>query len=199
MKQIKCVVVGDVGVGKACLWRFYTANASSGNDFIVWDHYQANFIVEDRPVILELWGPYSQGDDWALRSQSPQETDIFVTCFSLVCPESLRNVGRFWVPELKHSSPDASYILVGLKSDVRDKLAANQSERGGLGTEPILTSLGEDMRAAVRATAYIECCAMTGANVASVFETAVDTALHPGASGSPSESMAGEDNCRGLR
>ncbi len=45
--------------------------------------------------------------------------DVFLVCFSVVNPTSLKNVKEKWVPEVRHHCPRAHIILVGTKTDLR--------------------------------------------------------------------------------
>jgi small GTP-binding protein len=129
MKHIKCVVVGDGAVGKTCLLLSYTTNAFPG-EYIptVFDNYSANVMVEDQQINLQLWDTAGQEDYKKLRPLSYPQTDVFVICFSLVAPTSLENVQNMWIPEVKEHCPTCPYILVGMKSDLRDQFSQNAEE-----------------------------------------------------------------------
>jgi Ras-related C3 botulinum toxin substrate 1 len=180
MKHIKCVVVGDGAVGKTCLLLSYTTNAFPG-EYIptVFDNYSANVMVEDQQINLQLWDTAGQEDYRKLRPLSYPQTDVFVICFSLVSPASLENVQNMWMPEVKEHCPGTPYILVGMKSDLRDHFGKHADEYSRKGWEPISTSKGEEMKKAINARSYIECSARTQYHLKEVFETAVKAVLHP--------------------
>mgnify|MGYP002476107078 FL=1 len=108
----------------------------------------------------------------------PPKTDVFVICFSLVSPESLENVEKLWVPEIRYSYPDTPYILVGLKSDLRDGFSEHADELRSQGWEPITRQQGEEMKERIHAQDYLECSAKTGNNVQDVLQTIARVALH---------------------
>jgi small GTP-binding protein len=180
MKHIKCVVVGDGAVGKTCLLLSYTTNAFPG-EYIptVFDNYSANVMVEDQQINLQLWDTAGQEDYKKLRPLSYPQTDIFVICFSLVAPTSLENVQNMWVPEVKEHCPTTPYILVGMKSDLRDQFASNADEFRAKGWEPVPASKAEEMKKAIGARNYIECSARIQYNLKEVFEAAIKVVLHP--------------------
>jgi small GTP-binding protein len=187
MKHIKCVVVGDGAVGKTCLLLSYTTNAFPG-EYIptVFDNYSANVMVEDQQINLQLWDTAGQEDYKKLRPLSYPQTDVFVICFSLVSPTSLENVQTMWVPEVKEHCPQTPYILVGMKSDLRDQFSQHADEYRSKGMEPVPAVRGEEMKKVIGAQAYIECSARMQYNLKEVFESAIKVVLHP-----PSAAPAG--------
>ena len=198
MKHIKCVVVGDGAVGKTCLLISYTTNAFPG-EYIptVFDNYSANVMVEDQAINLQLWDTAGQEDYKKLRPLSYPQTDVFILCFSLVSPTSLENVKNMWVPEVKEHCPDTPYILVGMKSDLRDEFAQNADELRANGMEPIPREKGEQMMRDINAKNYVECSALKQYNLKEVFETAIKVVLHPQAStgGNQSSATKKKDGC----
>jgi small GTP-binding protein len=198
MKHIKCVVVGDGAVGKTCLLLSYTTNAFPG-EYIptVFDNYSANVMVENQQINLQLWDTAGQEDYKKLRPLSYPQTDIFVICFSLVAPTSLENVQNMWIPEVKEHCPNTPYILVGMKSDLRDSFGQHADEYRSKGMEPVPTSKGEDMKKTIGAQAYLECSARMQFNLKEVFEGAIKVVLHPPADASQGKvkNEAGGSDC----
>jgi small GTP-binding protein len=180
MKQIKCVVVGDGAVGKTCLLLSYTTNAFP-NEYIptVFDNYSVNLMVEDQQINLQLWDTAGQEDYKKIRPLSYLETDVFIICFSLVSPTSLENVKNMWISELKEHCPTTPYILVGMKSDLRDSFTQYANELKSKMMEPISSSTGEEMKKIIKAQTYLECSARIQYNLNAVFEQAVKVVLHP--------------------
>jgi len=180
MKDIKCVVVGDGAVGKTCLLLSYTTNAFP-TEYIptVFDNYLTMQVVDDQPVSLQLWDTAGQEDYKKLRPLSYPQTDVFMICFSLVSPSSLENVQNVWVPELKQHCPNTPYILVGMKSDLRDSLGKDPQQDALQRRQPITRQMGEEMGRLIGARCYLECSARTQYNLREVFETAIKVVLCP--------------------
>jgi Ras-related C3 botulinum toxin substrate 1 len=197
MIPIKCVVVGDGSVGKTCLLMSYTTNAFP-NEYIptVFDNYSAILIVEGQTIQLQIWDTAGQEEYSTFRPLSYLETDVFVICFSVVSPTSLENVQIRWIRELKNHCPTTPYILVGLKTDIRDDLSVCPDNCMDDCFLPISSSQGEAVKTAIGARKYIECSARFQQNLSEVFEEAVKAALNPGSSSTPmKDEMAGGSCC----
>lgn len=196
MKHIKCVVVGDGAVGKTCLLISFTTNAFP-IEYIptVFDNYSTNLMVEDTAINLQLWDTAGQEDYKKLRPLSYPETDVFLICFSLVSPTSLENVENQWVPEIKEHCPDVPYVLVGLKSDLRNEFSMHEDEYKAKGMEPVLKEKGEEMAKKIKASKYIECSAFKQTNMKDVFESAIKIVLHPDNEGNQADQRNTDNSC----
>eukprot|EP00731_Ephydatia_muelleri_P012625 Em0006g1519a len=151
--HIKCVVVGDGS-----------------------DNYSANIIVDDKVVTLGLWDTAGQDDYNRLRPLCYPDTDVFLMCFSLVSPASFENVSAKWYPEIHHHRPDTPIILVGTKSDLRDRPEIIERLKD-LNMAPVTFPQGLQLQKTTGAVKYIECTANLQPSVTSVFMEAVRAAL----------------------
>jgi small GTP-binding protein len=172
MKHLKIVVVGDGAIGKTCLLIRYTTNAFPG-EYIptVFDNYSANVMYKEQAINLQLWDTAGQEEYKKLRPLSYPQTDIFIIGFSLVDEVTLENVENVWINEIKEHCPDTPYILLGLKSDLRD------NPQSGMVSIP--TSKGEAVAKKIKASAYVECSAYKAINMKEAFEVAIDVILFP--------------------
>lgn len=180
IKHVKCVVVGDGAIGKTCLLISYTTN-SFPSEYMptVFDNYETTVMFENKPIGLQLWDTAGQADYEKLRPLSYPGTDVFLLCFSLVSTVSLENVKTVWLPEVTKNCPNTPYVLIGLKSDLRDGFSENAAEYKSKGWEPIPSSKGEQLKKEIGALDYIECSALKQFHLKEVFETAIKVVVHP--------------------
>ena len=83
-EQVKCVVVGDQGVGKSCMIQSYTEGWRGIPEYVlcVWHNPNIDLLVDGTQVELRLWD--SQGrSEYEVRYRIPTQT--FFSYVSLWC------------------------------------------------------------------------------------------------------------------
>lgn len=72
--------------------------------------------VDGQPLNVQLCDTAGQDDFDPLRSLCYPETDVFLVCFSVVCPSSYHSVASRWINEVRKYCPNAPIILVSIFS-----------------------------------------------------------------------------------
>ncbi|XVF26903.1 hypothetical protein REPUB_Repub14bG0060400 [Reevesia pubescens] len=155
--HIKCVTVGDSGVGKTCmLIRYTTDKFQAFYHPTMFENFSTDVVVDGSIVKLDFWDTLGQEDYDRLRPLSYPETDVFVIVFSLISRASYENVLQKWGPEVCHFAPNIPVVLVGTNLDLREAYLAGQ-----MGSDIITSAQGEELRKQIGAAAYIECSSKT--------------------------------------
>ncbi|EEH47281.1 GTP-binding protein rhoC [Paracoccidioides brasiliensis Pb18] len=174
----KFVVVGDGGCGKTCLLISYSQGYFPEKYVpTVFENYitQTMHAPSGKTVELALWDTAGQEEYDRLRPLSYPETDLLFVCFAIDCPVSLENVMDKWYPEVLHFCPTTPLILVGLKSDLRNKRTCIDLLKTQ-GLTPVTPEQGQAVAKRMGAT-YVECSSKEMRGVDEVFELAVNTAV----------------------
>ena len=133
-KEIKCILVGDNGIGKTKLILSYVHNSprvtvESLNSKLHTPSIFTNRDIENskttlqchqyenRDVKLHLWDTF--GDHKQERGYSYNNADVICICFNIGDIKSLESIASHWLPETKRFCPDAPIVLVGLQADRR--------------------------------------------------------------------------------
>ncbi|XP_067302647.1 cell division cycle 42 like 2 isoform X3 [Pseudorasbora parva] len=153
MSTIKCVVVGDGGVGKTSLLVSFTNEFPS--ETTMFENQAATVMIGGEPYTIRLFDAAGQDQ---LRPLNYPQTDVFLVCFSVVSLSSFENVKE--------------------KIDLRDdpitiaRLAKNKQK-------PINPETAEKLAKDLKAVKYVECSALTQKGLKNVFDEAILTALDP--------------------
>ncbi|KAK8881404.1 hypothetical protein M9Y10_004140 [Tritrichomonas musculus] len=176
MKCIRCILVGDNDIGKTYFLHSLTTNLSPC-DYTptVFDSYSLNAMINGKEYYLYFELIAKVANSEKDRHYYFCNHDLFILCFSLVSPESLENVEMIYYPEIKEYCPESPYILIGLKSDLRDHFYENGNEFPTNNMEPIPTYKGEEMKTKINAIDYIECSSLTQTNFENFISLVIDT------------------------
>ena len=168
--EIKLVVVGDGVVGKTCLLMAYT-EGTFPKDYVptVFDNFESTIHHSNKQVKVSLWDTAGQEAYRRIRILSYPRTDLFIVCFSVIQPSSFSNVREKWVEEIRQSCPHAPFLLVGLKSDLRDEEKYSESV--------IDFQIAKSEAEKLGALKYLECSALTREGLLEVFDTAISSAI----------------------
>ena len=150
-----------------------------GQEYIpsVFDNYNANVMIDGKPINLGLWDTKGQEDYDRLRPLSYPHTDVFLVCFSLISPTSFDNMKSKWIPEIRLHKPNTAIVICGTYKDLREdpneiqKLAEKKSA-------PITYERGLAMQKEMGAKLYLECSFNTYENVDLVFESAIRCVIY---------------------
>ncbi|CAG7835079.1 unnamed protein product [Allacma fusca] len=174
--KLKCVVVGDGGVGKTSLILSYTTNHFPGEyipDF--WKNDDSpNVMVDGNPRHLGLWDTIAEEDYDSLRPLTYPQTDVFLICFSIVSHTSIENVRSKWYYEVRQHCPKTPIVLVGTKLDLRDDLETVEKLKAKKLT-PITYLQGVSVAKEIGAVKYLECSAITKKGLMTVFDETIRT------------------------
>ena len=159
---IKCVLIGDDGVGKTSLLITYTRNKFP--EFYVpdiLDNCAVNVRLKNKTYTLGLF------ETSVSYEQDLSNTDVFLLCFSLDKPASLQNAKNKWFPIIKMNNAKANIILLGLKSDLKNMTNENIS----------LTKLGKYVTKEIGCIKYLECSAKLQMGIKFVFDEVIRVSL----------------------
>lgn len=122
-------------------------------------------MIDDKFITVSFWDTAGADDYKKLRPLSYPQTDVFILAFSLVNLQSLVNLEKSWIPEIKKKCPNTPYILVGMQSYLRDE---NQKK----GINVFSSTNGEEMKEKIGAKYYVECDSLNNYHLDEVIESA---------------------------
>lgn len=121
-----------------------------------------------------------------LRALSYVNSDVFLLCFSVAMPESLRDAQDKWIPEIHQYCPNTPIILVGTQIDLRDEAPPKTTRSASTrdfhktvkGTPVFIsTKEGAHMAAKLNLDSYVECSSLTEAGITRLREAAIESGL----------------------
>uniref|UniRef100_A0AAF5PYH4 Ras family protein n=1 Tax=Wuchereria bancrofti TaxID=6293 RepID=A0AAF5PYH4_WUCBA len=182
-KQLKFVVVGDGACGKTSL-----IIAEAGGEFVeqytptAFDDYAIEALVNGKTKILTVCDTAGEDDYNTLRPLSYPDTDLFIVCYSVERPESLKSVEEKWIPEIRRFCPDVPVLVVGNKKDIRneeEREMQKECNNENFIHHKQFVNFDDAIACAKKFSAHqvIECSAKTKEGIRQVFDAAIRIAV----------------------
>ncbi|KAF7721854.1 GTP-binding protein Rho1 [Apophysomyces ossiformis] len=190
----KLVIVGDGACGKTSLLTVFAhGEFPSGHVPTVFDSFVKDFEVDGQHIELALWDTAGkvdghdprderkklrepivagQEDYDRLRPLSYPDSDVILISFAVDLPDSLDNITEKWLPEVKKHCPQAPFLLVACKKDLRDDPHTIE-ELQKVNSMPVSYEEAAKVARAIKAYKYVECSSKSGDGVQDVFIHAV--------------------------
>ncbi|KAL2866949.1 Rho family small GTPase [Aspergillus lucknowensis] len=178
LSDFKGVVVGDATVGKTSLLLTYTTGQFPAEYIPTTAHdFGGSATINGKTYTIALYDTAAQEDYDRLRPLAYPGTDVFLICFSVASPPSLRSVRDKWLPELRRFvSRDIPFLLVGTKVDLRDD-PQTIKDLASREMQPVSWEEGERVARKLSAVKYVECSALEQVNLKEVFDEAIVAAV----------------------
>lgn len=164
----KIVLVGDSKVGKTSLLMTYIQKQFPKSNV---PRVFANCTTDlqtfnNKSVQLLIWDTSNNDEYKRLRPISYSEVDLVIICYAINDEQSLTNIERKWIPEVKHFCYNVPFVIVGLKSD----LCSNsfQNDNTLIDEEKI-----RQMTEKVNCKAYLQCSSLKNKGVDDVLDIAL--------------------------
>ena len=176
----KMVIIGDDTCGKTSLYTVFAKNKDFEDikEYVpeIFEGYVAEIEADGKQIEMALWDTVGREEYDRVRPLSYPDTDVILMCFSINSPDSLKNIPKKWMPEVKQFCPNVPIILVGNKKDLRND-PNTIKELGKMKQEPVKLEEGSAMAEQIHAFAYHECSARSKEEVSEVFNTAARASL----------------------
>uniref|UniRef100_A0A8D0H0D1 Uncharacterized protein n=1 Tax=Sphenodon punctatus TaxID=8508 RepID=A0A8D0H0D1_SPHPU len=142
----------------------------------VFEKYSTSFLVDGKPVQINLWDTAGQEDYDRLRPLSYSGTHVILMCYDVTNPSSFDNIRTKWYPEVNHFCKGVPILLIGCKTDLRkDRMLVRKLHEDRL--EPITYHKGEALAQQLHSVSYLECSARFQENITDIFMEASRAAL----------------------
>ena len=150
MQCLNTYMMGDSGVGKTALvFAYLEKSFTDRSPSIGADYVTAWPFVDGERYRMRLWdSPAVKGcfRRPAALDAINEKIDVFILLFSVEDLQSYNNISAKWISEVKDYSSTTPVILVGNKTDLRER-----------GNEIVTIEMGKQLAHEIKAVAYFEC------------------------------------------
>ena len=154
--QIKCIIVGDSGVGKTCiLYRYIKDEFNKYEITIGADFFHKNMTINDKKLNLQIWDTAGSEGYKSITKGYFSNTACCILVYDITRPESFKSIIN-WIEDVRNYNNDIDFILVGNKYDLKDERKISEEQGKALASE-------FDMK-------YIEVSAKTDYKIKDVFK-----------------------------
>ena len=105
-------------------------------------------------------------------------THVFLLCYSVVMPDTMKNLEMKWLPEVRSNCPTSAFLIVGTQIDLREDEKTRQKLQKRR-QKPVTQEEGTRLAKRVNADCYVECSALTQNGLKDVFDEALLAVLEP--------------------
>uniref|UniRef100_F1LB57 Cell division control protein 42 n=1 Tax=Ascaris suum TaxID=6253 RepID=F1LB57_ASCSU len=187
--KVKCVVVGDAGVGKTTMIKTATGCSSHLTNYepTVIDVYGSQLSHPlTYPHFMEIYDSPGKEEYDRLRQLTYVGVHVIVICYSVGCRNSFRNAENRWADEIKLGlcPENVPIVLAATKIDIRnepktiEQLARQLYSEDQLELFKLVTKdEGEAMARKIGAYSFVECTFRDKSGVLKVFLEALCAAL----------------------
>ena len=155
--KFKIIIVGDSGVGKTNLVKRFIQNSFNMNSqsTVGVEFFSNNYLINDKLFKIEIWDTAGQERYKSITSAYYKGASGAILVYDVTSTSSYYNIDR-WYQEIKNfSSPDIQMLMVGNKTDLKEKIVVSRE---------MITNKATDLNIPV-----IETSALNASNVKEAF------------------------------
>ena len=130
---LKCVLLGESGVGKSSLInRFITGNFNKDSLPTIVGGFSKKEIFyeeENTKIVYEIWDTAGQEKYRSINKIFYQDAYINILVYDITKKNTFKAIKDYWIEEIKENGPrDAIIIIAGNKSDLYEHEAVDEDE-----------------------------------------------------------------------
>ena len=176
-RTIKCMMVGDTGVGKTCAVEMFTKKNAVENctPTAKLMKYQKDLSIDNEKVSLEIWDTPGEDDYICLRKTCYPLTDVILLVFSMVDRKSLDNVRLKLFLEVKEHAKNVPIVLAGMQKDkIIDEKFKTPQDGFILSMKEQISKVQSDV---IKPDSYHECSTTQNEGLEELFEKVARSGL----------------------